>query len=319
MSFSRIQRTVVLAALAIVSLAIGAGSAIAGGAGSGSTTASGSGGTGLVAPTAPRGIVSGSARGRVFTRTLHHGNRGLDVKTLQTWLDDIGQRVPETGYFGSLTVAAVKRFQRSATLRPVTGVVGTKTASTLQHRVQQLAQAASLGGSPATSGGFGSAGGAGLGPGGGGSAWVFPLQPLSRVLPPKTWTLDQGIDIGTVNDMCGPQVTEVAITSGTIVAEGISGFGKYAPILKVATGPDAGRYIYYGHAAPALVPVGAQVTPGEPIAEIGCGSVGMSNSPHIEIGISDAGGPQCCPGYQETSPAMYQIVLSLYRQAERQR
>ena len=315
MSFSRIHRTIVLAVLSAVSLAIGAGSAVAGR--DGSSGSSGTGGSGLVAPTAPHGIVSGSARGGVFTRTLHHGNRGEDVKTLQTWLDDIGQRVPETGYFGSMTVAAVKRFQRSATLRPVTGVVGTKTASTLQHRVQQLAQAASLGGSPQTSGGFG--GGAGLGPGSGSSAWVFPLQPLSRVLPPKTWTLDQGIDIGTVNNMCGPQVTEVAITSGTIVAEGISGFGRYAPILKVATGPYAGRYIYYGHAAPALVGVGAQVTAGEPIAEIGCGSVGMSSSPHIEIGISDAGGAQCCPGYQETSPAMYQIVLSLYRQAERQR
>jgi peptidoglycan hydrolase-like protein with peptidoglycan-binding domain len=305
-SFSRVHRTLVLAILAIACLTVAAASAVAG-----------SGGTGLVAPTAPHGIVNAAAGSRAFSRALRRGDRGEDVRTLQTWLNDIGQSVPETGYFGSITFAAVKRFQRRAALRPVTGVAGTKTSATLRHRVEQLAHAASLGGSPATSGNPDVAGGAGLADGGNGnSPWVFPLKPLSRVLPPKDWTLDQGVDIGTVNNMCGPQVTEVAITSGTIVAEGISGFGRYAPILKVATGPYAGRYIYYGHAAPALVTVGADVTAGEPIAEIGCGDVGFSSSPHVEIGISDAaGGATCCPGYQETSPAMYQIVLALYRSA----
>jgi peptidoglycan hydrolase-like protein with peptidoglycan-binding domain len=263
-----------------------------------SALASGSGGAALVATKAPRGLVRAKNSAPVFTRTLRMGNSGADVRTLQTWLGDVGYRVSVDGSFGPVTKTAVLQFQVAKSLRPPSGTVGKKTASALLTAVRSAAKDGGVHTTAPTAAPSGSL--------------VFPLKPLSRVLRPSGWTLDQGIDIGTVNNACGAQVTEVAMASGTIVQEGISGFGPYAPIIKVDSGPYKGRYIYYGHAAPALVPVGTHVTPGQPIAEVGCGIVGISDAPHIEIGISDVGGPPCCPGYQETSPAWYQVVLGLY-------
>jgi hypothetical protein len=261
-----------------------------------------SGGAAMDGPSQPHGIKTTSGSAKVFTRTLRKGDRGADVKTLQTWLTDIGYGLPSTGYFGSMTQSAVTKFQSANTLRPVSGTVGDRTARALLGVVRQMTQDSQV---LAASGGGGTS-----------SGWVFPIEPISRVLPSKDWSLDQGVDIGTVNNACGPDAVEVAMTGGTVVQEGIDGFGPYAPIIKIASGPYAGRYIYYGHAAPALVQVGQQVTAGEPIADVGCGRVGISDAPHLEIGISDQGGPPCCPGYQETSPWMYDVVLALFKQAE---
>ncbi len=267
-----------------------------------------SGGAAMVSPNNPRGLVTAAPSASVFTRMLRKGERGADVKTLQTWLTDVGYGVPETGYFGSITKGAVWNFQAANNLRPVSGSVGPRTAHALLAAVNQAAHGNAV---LDTTGGAGALSSVPVSTAT--SSLVFPIAPLSRVLPSRDWTLDQGIDIGTVSNACGPDVVEVAMASGTVVQEGISGFGPYAPVIKVSSGPYAGSFIYYGHAAPALVPVGAQVTAGQPIADLGCGHVGISDAPHLEIGISPPGGPPCCPGYQETSPAWYQVVLALYR------
>ena len=220
-------------------------------------------------------------------RVLHVGMSGTDVKQLQQLLSARGYRVSADGSFGPATLAAVKRFQRAHHLH-ADGLVGAATLRQLKPSV-------------ASSPGYAAS-----------STFVFPLQPISRVAPTKYWSLDQGVDIPTLGNACGSAVTEVAVASGTIVREGISGFGPAAPILLIDSGPYAGRYVYYGHALPALVKVGQHVRAGQPVAEVGCGRVGISVAPHLEIGISVAGGPSCCPAYHQTSHEMLSLIEPQY-------
>jgi murein DD-endopeptidase MepM/ murein hydrolase activator NlpD len=141
--------------------------------------------------------------------------------------------------------------------------------------------------------------------------FVFPFANPSGVQPPSQWSLDQGVDINMYGDACGSAGILLAATNGIVVQEGIQGFGPTAPVILMSSGPFAGRFLYYGHTGAVFVRVGQRVHAGQPIAEIGCGIVGLSFGPHVEIGMSYPGGAPCCPGFGVTSPEMYRLLVSV--------
>ena len=112
-------------------------------------------------------------------------------------------------------------------------------------------------------------------------------EPIGLPLPPRYLrggSIDQGVDY------LAPGGTPLyAMGTGIIVKEGMSGFGPNAPFLQITEGPLAGRTVYYGHAGPNLVHVGAHVTVGQQISIVGHGIVGISTAPHLEIGFAPLG------------------------------
>jgi murein DD-endopeptidase MepM/ murein hydrolase activator NlpD len=149
------------------------------------------------------------------------------------------------------------------------------------------------------------------------SGWVFPLYPLSRVAATSWWSLDQGVDLGGNANQCGRHLLELAVAGGTIVHQGLEGFGDRSPVLLVDSGPYSGRFIYYGHASPLLEPVGTHVSAGQPIAEVGCGQVGISSAPHLEIGMLPVGasGPEDLPAVGQTAHETLVNLRSAYKTA----
>ena len=108
----------------------------------------------------------------------------------------------------------------------------------------------------------------------GGAGLPLPIQYL------RGGSVDQGVDYAA------PGGTPLyAMGSGTIIQEGIGGFGPNAPVLQITSGPLAGKTVYYGHSGPDLVPVGANVVQGQQISVVGSGIVGISSGPHLEIGF----------------------------------
>jgi hypothetical protein len=147
---------------------------------------------------------------------------------------------------------------------------------------------------------------------GAGSA-EFPIQPVNLVVPPSEWTTDQGDDVATIGAACYPRAKEVALGAGQIVREGIDGFGDWAPVEHITSGPLSGLYVYYGHARPDApgIRVGTHVVTGQVISYVGCGDVGISTGPHVEAGFTfpdGAPGPLC----NGSAYAMWSILRSLY-------
>lgn len=228
---------------------------------------------------------------------LRLGSHGALVRTLQGLLGQAGFAVRVTGRFDKHTYHQLRHFQQVHGL-PISGRTDSATAAQLG-----AAAAAALSAAPGSSAVD--------------AGWVFPLTPIAAVESPRYWTEDQGVDLGGAGGLCGTRLEELAVASGTIVKLGIQGFGPYAPVLQLDSGPDAGRFVYYGHAAPALVTVGEHVVAGQPVAEVGCGIVGISSTPHLELGISEPGSSvPCCPGSGATSGETLRQLTFAYRYAK---
>lgn len=144
------------------------------------------------------------------------------------------------------------------------------------------------------------------------TSWVFPIREASGVFGPSSWSEDQGVDLGGSSRFCGSKATLVAVDDGIIAGIGISGFGPQSPILKITHGLYKGRHVYYGHSAPVLVRKGQKVKRGQAIARIGCGIVGYSSTPHLEIGLYRKGQVYCCPSWGETSGTMMALLKRMW-------
>ena len=142
--------------------------------------------------------------------------------------------------------------------------------------------------------------------------FVFPFADPGRAMSSGTWSQDQGVDLAYAGNACGSSAVLVAVGNGVVVQEGISGFGPTAPVLRMTSGVFAGRYVYYGHTGRVFAQVGDSVKAGQKLAEIGCGSVGYSASPHLEIGVGVPGGPTCCPAMHQTSGEMMHQLLASF-------
>jgi hypothetical protein len=191
------------------------------------------------------------------------------VRNWQTQLTGLGFPVPASGQRDVPTAAAITAYQRAAAI-PVTGTIDDTTANTMLTPFPPPLPAALLASSLGAPGVVGP----------GGAALPLPLKYL------RGGSVDQGVDYSA------PGGTPLyAMGSGTIIQEGISGFGPNAPVLQITSGPLAGRTVYYGHAGPDLVPVGAHVVQGQQISIVGYGIVGISTGPHLEIGFVPLGHP----------------------------
>lgn len=88
--------------------------------------------------------VSRKSSAPVFSRTLRKGTEGNDVKTIQTWLSDVGYNVQVTGFFGSATKSVVRRFQLAKRLFPASGTVGDRTSAALLAAVGKASDKVSV-------------------------------------------------------------------------------------------------------------------------------------------------------------------------------
>jgi murein DD-endopeptidase MepM/ murein hydrolase activator NlpD len=255
-------RNLILAGIVASALAQApaAGAATATPAAGGTTTASA--GTGGSSPTqAPPTPTSSSSTTQLArdalslgSRTLRMGATGKPVRVLQRVLTAVGYRVRVTGYFGALTRAQVRRFQKNWTL-PIVGYVGPSTARALRdalagrkppaRNAQPVPPAVSVDG------------------------WTFPIRgahnyggPDARYGAPRSGHTHAGQDIFA---NCG--TPEVAARGGKVIDTGYGGAAGY--YVAVHTTDTRYDYFYAHLRSSSTVRAGQTVSTGQLVGYVG--------------------------------------------------
>jgi murein DD-endopeptidase MepM/ murein hydrolase activator NlpD len=196
------------------------------------------------------------------TPVLTPGARGKAVKLLQRKLG-----VKRTGWYGPLTLKAVKRFQRAHDL-PSKGYVGPRTWSLLLAKKKPARKTTASRSTPR------------------------PPVTAGRVCPAPnftSWGQGWGASRGSRShigmDMMGRRGSPiVAIESGYIVREGRQSNGA----LRIVMQGVSGSKFYYGHMDKDLVRAGARVTRGQVIGLMG--DTGSPGAVHLHFEYWKSGG-----------------------------
>jgi murein DD-endopeptidase MepM/ murein hydrolase activator NlpD len=188
------------------------------------------------------------------TRTLRMGAKGKPVRVLQRVLTTVGYRVSATGYFGALTRAQVRRFQRAWAL-PVVGYVGPATGKALRdalagrkppaRNAQPVPPAVSVDG------------------------WTFPIRGShdygnadNRYGAPRSGHTHAGQDIFA---NCG--TPEVAARGGKVIDSGYGGAAGY--YVAVHTTDTQYDYFYAHLRSQSVVRSGQTVSTGQLVGYVG--------------------------------------------------
>jgi murein DD-endopeptidase MepM/ murein hydrolase activator NlpD len=191
-------------------------------------------------------------------RTLRRGARGGDVKTLQGLLTKLGFSTPQTGNFGSMTQANVKRWEAREKIT-ADGVVTRSQARTMKEAAERVPTQEAISD----------------------DGHVFPIQGPhsyggagSVFGAPRSGHTHQGQDVSA------PSGTPlVAVYHGKVAWKRYQagGAGNYI----VIHGDDGRDYVYMHLLQPALVNEGDRVSPGQKVGEVGC--TGSCSGPHLHF------------------------------------